>query len=76
MDAKTYIQRLRDAFKTTDDAAVEAVARDLRGEPWATVALVCYRTMAIARPDDDSTRWLSPRLTPVLLEAFDSKGTP
>ena len=78
MDAKTYIQRLRDAFKTTDDAAARDVAARLAGEPWPTVALVCYRTMAIARPDDAESRWHSAHLTPVLLAAFEASrsGTP
>lgn len=72
MDAKTYIDRLRTAFKNSDESAASEVAARLRGEPWPTVALVCYRTMAIARPDDAESRWLSARLSPVLLAAFEA----
>jgi hypothetical protein len=76
MDAIDYIRSFRAAFAARDESAAAALAEDLRREPWPTVALVAYRTMAIARPDDAETRWHSPRLAPVLLESFGKSTRP
>ena len=72
MEAKTYIEDLRNAYRNVDDAAVVRLTARLRCEPWPTVALVCYRLMAIARPDDEESRWHATRLTPTLLESFQT----
>lgn len=72
MDAKTYIEDLRSAYRNCDDSVVARTVERLRLEPWPTVALVCYRLMAIARPSDVESRWHSAVLAPVLLEAFEA----
>ena len=68
-DPKGYVAALRLAAEAGDDAAVRDVADRLAGEPWPTVALVVYRVTSRGRPE---AAWLSPRLTPVLLGAYDA----